>query len=301
MKTKLIALTGVILVLALVLAGCASGSTTTTNGAASPTASPTLTARQILDNSVAALKGADTFQVDTSASVDLNIEGGSQPGEATLQMTGSSSVDSAARQLEASSSLTAALPGQSQQTLSFEVFVLNGWAYAGYTLPLVGEKWSKMQLNDQTWSQLGQNYFSALLASAVNVNLEGSETIEGVDYYVLVLTPDFKALSTWLQSQFGQNNPAIGGLDFSQIFQQVALKSWIDKKTFLPLKQTLNLVASVTSQQLAGLDKTGLPFDSLNLNFSGSLNYKDFGKPVVIDVPQQALDAPEATPPSWPK
>jgi hypothetical protein len=298
------------LFLSAAVAGCASNSN---SPAVNPTPTATvkaLSAQEVLNNSLEAAKKITTVTMNSNLNLDLEVTGGTQPGKVSIALTGNGAIDTTAKNLHMTANIKATLPGQGEQNIVIEVFVVNGYVYAKYNLPVLGEQWSKTKLTEADWNKMSQGQFPQMLSAMLTPNLGPSENVNGVDCYVLTVAPDLKALTAWLQSQIGQSQmgqgpQALNQFDLGQILQNTAFKQWTDKRTFLPVKDTLSLSASLDSKVLANIPNIpsvpgvpGVNQDSgkINLNFNAQINFADYGKLVVINLPQAALDAPEATP-----
>jgi hypothetical protein len=294
-RKAIIGLVTLILLGSFMLAGCASNSPSTAGPVSSPTPSPTLTKvvtpGEVLDNSLAALKKVDAYKLQADAALDLEVTGGTHPGKVSLKVNGSGALKPTAKEMQANANLSVSLPGQPEQKMAVEVYVVNGWAYAGYTLPTAAEQWAKTQITDQVWGQMGQDNISALLETAINATLDNSETINGVDYYVLTLTPNMNVITAFLKSQMAQANVDLSGFDFSQIFQNISLKEWINKQNFLPLKGTLTFGVSLNAADFKNLGNVGSSFDKMSLSLNASVAFSDYGVPFNIVVPQPGLNA----------
>ncbi len=315
----------VLLVLAVVLtasmSACARGepSTTAATSAApaaspspTPAASPTkvLSASEILTNSLAAQKKAGPFALGIKMALNVEVVGGSEPGKFSLGLTGGGSFDQAGRQMQINAVLTVASPTEAEQKISFQVYLVNGFVYAAYTEPGQAEQWTKIKITEDMWNKMGQqDVLSALLLTAVNASLGNNETINGVSYYVVNLTPNTAVISALLKSQLGAAGPDLSGIDFNKFLQPLVFKSWIDQTSLLPLKQSLNYALTLTPQDIASSlgsipEASAVPgelagaFDQVSLTLSADLNYTDFGKPLNINLPPAAQNAPEMSLPA---
>jgi len=309
-------------ILAASLSACSRGETSTAATAAAPAATPSptptpaasptkiLSASEILADSLAAQKKAGPFALGIKMALNVEVVGGTEPGKFSLGLTGGGSFDQAGKQMQMNAVLTVAPPNQAEQKVSFEVYLLNGWVYAGYAEPGQAEQWTKVQITEDMWKKMGeQDVLSALFLTAVNASLGDNETINGVSYYVVNLTPNTTVISALLKSQLGAAGPDLSGIDFNKFLQPLVFKSWIDQSSFLPLKQSLNYALTLTPQDIAASlgkipEASAVPgdlagaFDQVSLKLSADLNYLDYGKPLTINLPPAAQSAPEMSLPA---
>jgi hypothetical protein len=229
--------------------------------------------------------------------------------------------DSVAATYEWRSTKSFDIPGQTMQitmTISDEhfewdivKFLTGGWLYAknSYTGTVSTNvpPWIKQMLSNADQAallsqqdQLG--YYSELLATATKVDLAGDETIGNTDCYVLEVTPSFQGMLDWLHGQNGNGGPVIAirmdGLAFERTdtYQQGALKLWINKSTYLPVRAELkaDYQGFMGEPMIPTLPYT--PTDNpYQENYTATVSFSDIGSPFVITLPGEAVSAPEVT------
>jgi hypothetical protein len=294
-KVLLISIT-LITILSVILVGCgeksASPSTTTQTGALTP--SPTEagpTAEEIAAASLSALEKITTLKAGTVFSMTLDVSGGSHPGSTTLQENGNNSVDVPAKMMSGQTDITVDIPPQANLKISTEVYCADGWLYAKTSAPLLANQWYKMKLTEDQWNkQSGLSNVSGFLQSAVKIELAGSQTINGTNCYVLNVTPDLAALTDWIQQavQGQQTGVDLSNIDLAKTFKSFSVKEWVSKVDKLPVQQQITIVAEITPSDFTA---TNTDFDKLDLNVNGTITYSDYGQPVNIVVPPDALNA----------
>jgi len=72
------------------------------------------------------------------------------------------------------------------------------------------------------------------------------------------------------------------------MFQDFAVKVWVDINNFLPVRQQINIKYSPTSN-VPGSTESG--DNQMAMDMNASLNYYDFGESVIIQLPADALNA----------
>jgi hypothetical protein len=167
-----------------------------------------------------------------------------------------------------------------------------------------GNPWEKSRLTDDTWTVESQiSYYIELLKTASQANLLGSENIDGVDCYILTLTPSTNAIVDWVISQGQPAGPAIGvmfgggiSVERADAYQGGSVKLWIDKDSYLPLKAEINAVFDGFVGGGAH-PATGEPYvpttGHVNSSFDAQVTFSDYNQPVSIQLPQDALNAQE--------
>jgi hypothetical protein len=183
------------------------------------------------------------------------------------------------------------IPNQGQQNMSVDIYTVNGWMYMKADVPGIGNQWTKMKLTEEVWAQQSQlSSMTDFLKSPINLELFGSENVKGVDCYVLSINPDMKSLSSWMagRMQSGQSSMDLSSLGTSEMFQGFTVKEWIAKDSFRVAKQQIRIKLNPTSEP--GINS------STNMDIQAVLTYYDYGKPVAVQLPAEALNAEELVP-----
>lgn len=258
---------------------------------ASPTTQPSptpaetsLTAQEIAAGSVKASQGLKSLGFDLDFSMSLGLP---NVGTVNMQQTGSGVIDLVGRQMDLAMNLSMDIPNQGKQSGTGEVIATNGWLYMRTTVAGVADQWTKMKLTDDLWA--AQNRFTgttALLASPTGIVISGSESVRGIDCYVLSIDPDMASLSSWVagQTQTGQITPSTGGADLSKTLESFTVKEWIAKSTLLPAKTQVAVKLNTDP---------GSSDAATEIQMNVVVNFTDYGKSVNINLPDAALNAKE--------
>lgn len=253
------------------------------------TAAPdSVTPQEIAANSLAATLKMDSVSFDMDFAMSLAFPSDGQVRSMNMQYTATSSVNIPLKQMDMDLDMTMDVPEQGTQNMSASMYSMDGWLYMKTAVPVLGDQWTKMQLTDELWA--AQSQFSSMtdfLDAPINVELIRSEKVGGVDCYVLDITPDVNTLADWMagEMQSGQAAPDLGGFDLSSMSQILAVKQWVAKDTYLPVRQQVHIK----------FDSSSLPgtASGMSMDMSVSLDYHDYGKPVTIQLPPEALNATE--------
>jgi hypothetical protein len=250
-----------------------------------------LTAQQIAAGSVKASQDADSFAFDMDFSMSLKLPAGGQFTSMSLQQTGSGSTNVPARQMSMAMTMTIEMTNQGNQAATGDIYFSDGWTYIRTPSSGGVDQWTKTKLTDELWAAQRRLASTAdLLESPINVEVIASEFVRGVDCYVLAITPDMNALSSWAGSQTfpGQITPGVGGSDLAKTLQTFTVKEWIAKDGLLPAKAVVSIKLDTTSGAPSGTS-------GMAMEMNTSITFRDYGRPVVIQLPSAALNARELT------
>ena len=265
---------------------------TSASGCGAATTTP-LTGRQIAANAVSAYQNVKTFNVDMNMTMGMNVEGGQQPMKIDMKAGATGAMDIAGTRLKMQMNVDMNVPVVGKQNTSTELYVLDNWLYSKVTVPDSGDQWVKTKLSPAMWQQQNQlDQQIEMLKTAVDVASVGEETIDGTVCYVLSVTPDMAALSGYLASELAQGSASgiLNNADLSRVFKSVAVKEWISKRDYLPMKVDMNMSLEMLPGDV-GAKSTDLTRMTMNMTVQG--NYHDYNKPVTVTLPAGAESAKE--------
>ena len=271
------------------------GSTTKVVASTQPLVIPAAsTVEEIADKSIITVAKLQSFKFNMDFTMSSDFSFGTQTGTMTIQQTATGSVDITNKQVATNANVVLQIPGQAQQNATAEIYILNGWIYTG-TTPTVGtEQWSKMALTDEMWSAESQiSSMSDFLTNHINLELVGTEIVNGVDCYIFSINPDMKSLISWIEGQMQseQANVNLNDADFSQMLKDFTVKEWVAKDSYLPIKQQIGVTLNIPSIQTT----SSTPGTPMSMYMNATLTYSDYGQHVNVQLPPEALNAKEIT------
>jgi hypothetical protein len=193
-------------------------------------------------------------------------------------------------------------------------YLIGGWDYRDYLSPPVYSGagqingWTKNNLNDgyaPLLSDESQLYAQIeLLQSANNIDSDGTETINGHNYEIILFSPSPQAAADWVLSQDGFDGPVIGWwfttTERSKEIYINALKSgsvkiWVDQNDYSLLKENISfsydtLPGNVTAAD-AGINGDNVGFQHILVAFNGEWDFSDYNRQFEIQLPRDALSA----------
>ena len=251
---------------------------------AAETSKTPLPAAEIAARSLEASRGVKsvTFDLDFNMSLDMPTL-----GAMTMSQTGTGSMNLADRQMDLNMTIAMDIPKQGKQNAVAEIIVFDNWLYMKAEVPGAADQWTKMKLTDQMWA--AQSRFTSvsdLLESPVGVDLTGTETVRGIDCYILAVRPDMTSLSSWVasQSQTAQSGAAPSSPDLSQSLNSFSVKEWVAKDTLLPVKAVVSV--SLNSEGTTPTQNTAMEMNVTTV-------FREYGKAVTIQLPAAAANAKE--------
>ena len=250
------------------------------------------TAEVIIDKTLSAITAVKSYQLDTDFT-----DGGSAEYKGTKLVN-------VPDQSMAMIMIVTMGTGRTQIRVSDEEYCKDGKQY----LKTIAESnipqtfgWNKTPVWKEGWDNETQiSFLSEVLKNAAQVSSLADEKIDNTDCYVLSIIPAAQAAYDWVLSQ-SQSGGYAYDVDMSghqpvvrsDTFHTGLVKLWIDRKNYLPLK----IDADFNFQGDIGPDPSSeLASPSPNIRtmgFHGQQIFSHYNQPVSIQVPPEALAAPE--------
>lgn len=247
-----------------------------------------------IDQTIAGALAAsyDTVSFDMDVPMTIKVEGGSAPETMTADMSSSGFVDIINRAMQMTIGVEMNVPGAGSQYMDAKIYVLEGWMYTGVDVPDMDEQWQKMELTEEMWQQQDQvEQYVELLTTAVEVDYKGTETVNGVECYVFEVEPDMATLSDLMaQETSGLGIMGLGGLDLGELYQELTVKEWLAKDSYLLQKTEVELVMEIRPSDVGA---TGDDFEKMTIDIEMTMRFYDYDQPFTVVLPPEALDAEE--------
>jgi hypothetical protein len=167
--------------------------------------------------------------------------------------------------------------------IEMEMYWVDGLVYAHVPMwPGEPPIWMK---GEMPWVCSLQQAIDLLKVS--DIDILGMEEINGLESYLIKLTPDIGELWELLgKGMWGQAMPPARDIDLEQLFDEVSIKKWIASDTFHIVKQQAHLT---------------MAFEGMERKMSSILRFHSFNEPLDIELPHNveevALWGPAAPPP----
>ena len=256
-----------------------------------------LTDQQIVSKVIETSNSIKSVKLAMDISENVDITADSQSENMSVKETGIASVDNVAKEMMMDATMDMVVPNTGKQSMTMDEYLTGGYVYMKADLTGT-DQWTKMKIDESQWTnenQLAQQI--EFLRSAISVSRLNDETVNGLDCYVFQITPDMSALIKWVQSQ-SQSNSELKNLN-PNMFKTTTLKMWMDKKSLLPQKESIDLTMELTPADIgATTTKTTPTFDNMTMTMNGDITYSDYNIPVTIELPAAAENAVEMPQPN---
>jgi hypothetical protein len=252
-----------------------------------------LTAQEVVTKVINAYSSVQTVKMDSTMSMTMETTGGEESLDVQMDMVVNGSMNVKDTGLSLTMTMDMDIPVIGKQTISSDVYIVDDWVYTKVDVPGVGDRWIKTKLDSAAWAQQDQLARQIeFLKTAIAVTSAGSETVDGVECYVLEIKPDMAMLMAFITSQMGQEAHVDlpEDVDFAEMFKSLTIKEWIAKDSYLPVKADMQMVMEINAEDLG---ETSADFDKMTMDMSVVMKYSDYNQPVTIVLPAEAANAIE--------
>jgi outer membrane lipoprotein-sorting protein len=241
-----------------------------------------LSAEQVLENTLAAQADVESFRLDVTLTADVQ----SSDTEGAISLDANCAVDLADREAEATADLSLQMTGLAI-TAEMQAYAVDNYAYI-MTSVFGQTEWTKQAIPADTWQTIAdsQHQIQGLLGS-VAADLGKEENVNGVGCYVLHLTPDLDELQQALMEQPGIGEGLAEMPDLESIVQKMTFKVWVDKDTYFLTKAKIDITIIIPADTVGTSEGT--------VNLSLELLAYDYNQPISIELPSEAQSANEAS------
>ena len=251
-------------------------------------------AEEIVNGVVQALKDLKTYRFDADMTMDIAGDSEDETFEATMdmEMSGAANIENGQIQAEINTSMT--VPGEGEVDMGMEVYFIDDIMYTLVEVPALGNisMWLKSEIPEGAWEQMNQVEPQIELLQAAVVSVIGTDTVRGVDCYLLEVTPDLEQLWELFMQQSqvtSQELPEVAEDFMKEIFESFSVTQWIAKTTFHLVKAEIEMALEMTPEAMGFPDEEG----SLTMEIAMSVLAYDYNQPVSIELPPEAENAIE--------
>jgi len=249
-------------------------------------------AQEIVDGAVESFDNISTYQFEMDMTMYTTGEAVGEAIEHTVTMVNSGTLDLENQQMKTDLSMDAG-----DEMMRVESYIIDGMVYAKPEAPGEEPGWIKSEAPEEYWEMMTavsgiKNYIELLKTAQVEVI--GSEQVNGVDCYILQLTPEMAELYQTAMNpvggvgQAGMLAPVPEEL-LEDMFRSFSVKEWVAKDTYLLMKAEIDMAIETTPEFK---DYLGEEVD-VSIDVTISFLAYNYNQPVTIVVPEEALEASE--------
>jgi hypothetical protein len=259
------------------------------------------TAEQIIDGAIQAQDDMRTYEFEMDMTMDMAGEAEGEAFEATIGMDYSGALDTDNKEMRMTVTASAVATGEEEAETALEAYIVDGTGYSKTIAPGTEPEWEADEFSEEEWEETWEGIVEVLslaapqleLLEAAEAEVIGSETVKGVDCYVLRLTPNIKQLWDTIMQQAtmgfggGLGLPEFTEEIFNEASYSLSVEQWVAKDTYFLMKVEIDTTIELTAEAMQVTEGEMTIDTALNL-----LAY-NYNQPVSIELPPEAEEAVE--------
>jgi len=252
------------------------------------------TTQEIIDGVIQSLSDINTYHCDMDMSMNMAGEGGGETVDVSMDMKLNAVIDLENAKMKANITMNTSDPDEGDREMAMEMYIIGEITYMMMDIPLLGPMWVKAPMPAGYYQTMGQVKPQVDLLETAQIELLGSETVNGIDCYLLKVTPDIELL--WklaLQQMESPSNGAAFTIDeelLSNMLRSYSVKQWFAKDTYFLAKADVSLSLEITPDSMGFTEEEE---GSITMDITMILFSYDYNQPVTIELPPEAAEATE--------
>ena len=242
-------------------------------------------AQEIVDGVIESFDNIRTYQFDMDETVDMTFE----EDEASFALGWSGTVDVENRQVRMETT-NERIPktGQPEMLGETEIYFIDGMLYIMLKVPGEEPAWTKEEAPEEWWEEWQQTGWGDQieLLEAAQVKVIGSERVDGIDCYVLEVTPDLEQLWQLYNHMTYHEAPDVTEEYLREVFHSFSVKQWVAKDTYFLTKAKIDIATEFPPEE-PGPSSVDIAMVLLSYNYN---------QPVTIVLPPEAEEANQLPP-----
>ncbi len=259
------------------------------------------TAEQIIDGAIQAQDDIRTYEFEMDMTMDMAGEAEGEAFEATIGMDYSGALDTDNKEMRMTVTASAVATGEEEAETALEAYLVDGTGYSKTIAPGTEPEWEVDEFSEEEWEETWEGIVEVLSLSAPQLELLeaaeaeviGSETVKGVDCYVLRLTPNIKQLWDTIMQQAtmgfggGLGLPEFTEEIFNKASYSLSVEQWVAKDTYFLMKVEIDTTIELTAEAMQVTE------GEMTIDTTLTMLVYNYNQPVSIELPPEAEEAVE--------
>lgn len=231
-----------------------------------------------------------TFEMNSSQNIEVLNRSANVTNTSVVKILSSSqgAIDLAGREMMVTSLMEIQSDAQSAvPPVSTETYFLNDTVYMR-----LDNNWTMLKVPDpeSIWASQNMAAQQVALLNISQLEVTGSESVDGQDCYKVKVTPDINAYAAVLSEQMGSSMP-LAYMNLTELYERgtVDWTSWISKDGSLLKKNDIRMSLAITPETLGLTNESG-DFQ-MNVDLQTQTLFRNYNQPVSIVLPEEARGA----------
>jgi len=240
-------------------------------------------AQEIVDGVIESFDNIRTYQLDMDVTFDIAGEDEGEAFEFTQALGYIGAVDVENKQMRLEMTYRSIAETQPEMEQVTEMYLIGNIQYQGEQTE-EGTEWKKYEVPAESWEefqQIGWGESQIELLEAAQVEVISSERVDGIDCYVLEVTPDLEQLWQLSNHLHFDEAPDVTEEYLQEIFRSFSVKQWVAKDTYFLMKAEIDIAEEFPPD---GAGPSTVDIAMVLLSY-------DYNQPVSIELPPEAVEA----------
>lgn len=230
------------------------------------------------------------FNIESAQQIDVTNRSIKDGNVSTIKVmtVGNGAVNLTGRAMGVVQSLNIISDNNNTTSGRSETYILNDTIYMS-----MDGNWTALKLPDADLIWIRQNIVmnQAELINNSQIELVGSEVVNGQDAYKVKVVPSMNTYAAVLSEQVGSILP-VAALNITEVYKNSSLNwvSWITKDTHLLEKNEIQMGLVVTPETI-GMKANETGDFEMHVNTDATTTFSSFNQPVNIVLPEEAKNA----------
>lgn len=253
---------------------------------------------EVMEKVVEAMNEVDTYQQDTDVTMQLYLMAEDTPSffplDINIELNAETAHDLVNNDMETVIDIVITGEDDDSIKMNMALYIVDETMYVMVDLPVISPMWTKSSLPGMFFQQMGDYQTLMEILQMAGLEVTGAERKEGVNCYVLEITPDISQIFRSLMLPADAFDDAYLESDLEvidEIFQDFSVKMWVDKNDYRIIYMDVNIQMELSPETMGVYDEEGL----FRLDAAVKVHYRDYNRSVKIVLPPEAENADEGS------
>ena len=255
-------------------------------------------AGEVIDNMINAMGEVETYRQDTDVTMQLYFMAEDMPSyfplDIDVELNAVTAHDLVNNNME--TVMDVVIAGADDDSIKMEIvtYLIDTTMYVMVDFPIVSPMWTKTEIPGEYTQQMDNSQVLTELLQMVDMEITSTERKEGVNCYVLEITPDISQIFASFMLPAEEYYTGYYESDFEiieEIFQDFSMKLWIAHDTYRVVYADINIQVEFSPEAMGVYNEEGL----FSLDIAVKMYYHHYNSSVDIDLPPEAEDADEGS------
>ena len=255
-------------------------------------------AGEIIDNMMEAMGEVETYRQDTDMAMQLYFMAEDTPSyfplDIDVELNAVTAHDVVNNNME--TVMDVVIVGADDDSLKMEIatYLIDTTMYVMVDFPIISPMWTKSEIPGMYTPQMDNSQILTEVLQMAGMEITDTERKEGINCYVLEITPDIGQIFKSLILPAEEYDAGITETEWEiidEIFNDFSVKIWVAHDTYRVVYADINIQVEFSPEAMGVYNEEGL----FSLDIAVKTYYHHYNSSVDIELPPEAEDADEGS------